>query len=193
MHPKKLLTLPIVSTLLTAIVSANTMAADNPASHQHGHAEMQLAFTGSQVEILFLSPAANILGFEHEPRTPEQHQVIESTTMWLSETPLINTPESTCIVKATEVQHEIAGGHDQHEHDDHDEHDESDHNHGAQHADITVIQTLNCPGLDEPASLTTPLITRFPGIEDLDIAWAGPDGQGATRLGHGESSFNTGR
>ncbi|WP_417516288.1 ZrgA family zinc uptake protein [Marinobacter sp.] len=197
MISRNLLALSIASALL----SMPAVAADNPGSHQHGHAEMQLAFSADQVEILLLSPAGNILGFEHHPRTPEQHQAIESVIGWLGETPLVNTPESTCTATATQVQHEVAGGHDDDErgHDDHEEHehghdhDEPDYDNGAQHADITVTQTLSCPGLDQSASLTTPLTTRFPGIEDLDIAWAGPNGQGAARLAHGENSFSLGR
>ena len=196
MLSEKLLASSIASALLTLAVSAHAIAADNPGAHQHGHAEMQLAFSADQVEILLLSPAGNILGFEHRPRTPEQHQMIESVTSWLGETPLINTPESTCTVKATSVQHEVAGGHDHDDHgSDHDEHDHHKHDNDDenQHADITVTQTLNCPGLNKASSVTTPLTTHFPGIEDLDIAWAGPDGQGAARLEHEESSFELGR
>ncbi|RBW48965.1 ZrgA family zinc uptake protein [Marinobacter sp. F3R11] len=218
MFPKKLLASSIVSALLTATVSSHVIAADNPGAHQHGHADMQLAFSADEVEVLLQSAAGNLLGFEHLPRTPEDHQAIEKLTNWLEETPLINTPESTCIVKTTTVQHEVTGGHhddhdhDEHEHHDHDDHDEHDHDehehdehehdehehdehehdHESQHTDITVTQTLSCQGLDKASALTTPLTTRFSGIEDLDVAWAGPDGQGASRLEHGESSFKLG-
>lgn len=170
--------------IASALVSTQLIAADNPGSHQHGHAEMQLAIGADQIEILLMSPAGNLVGFEHHPRTPEQHQALDSVTNWLGENPLVNTLESICETRATTVQHEVAGGHD---------HD--GHNHGGEsmHADITVTQVLSCAGLDMPISLTTPLTTRFPAIDHLDIAWAGPDGQGATRLEHGESSFKLGR
>jgi hypothetical protein len=180
MLSRKLLALSIAS----ALVSAPAIAADNPASHQHGHAEMQLAFSDNQVEILLMSPAGNMLGFEHHPRTPEQHQTANNITNWLKETPLVNTQESTCTLQEGTVQHELADDRD------HDAHSHDDQN---QHADITVTQVLNCPGLDTSASLTTPLTTRFPGLEHLDIAWAGPDGQGAIRLNHEDNSFRLGR
>jgi hypothetical protein len=171
-------------TIISALTSAPATAADNPASHHHGHAEMQLAISGNQVELLLVSPAGNIFGFEHHPRTPEQHQIVSSATDWLGETPLVNTPESTCTVQEGSVQHELAGDH---------EHDEHAHGDQGQHADITVTQVLLCPGLDQSMSLTTPLSTRFPGLEHLDVAWVGPDGQGAIRLSHEESSFRLGR
>ncbi|WP_298449391.1 DUF2796 domain-containing protein [uncultured Marinobacter sp.] len=166
------------------LTSAPLMAADNPGSHQHGHAEMQLAFADNQVEILLTSPAGNMLGFEHHPRTPEQHQTEERVTHWLGENPLVNTLESTCQIQATTVQHEVAGGHD---------HGEHSHGDESRHADITVTQILNCTGLDNSTSLTTPLTAHFPALEHLDIAWAGPDGQGAARLEQGERSFRIGR
>ncbi len=180
MLSNKHLVLPIT----LALVSTRVMAAENPGSHQHGHAEMQLAFADNQVEIQLMSPAGNMLGFEHHPRTPEQHQIEERVTNWLGENPLVNTLESTCQIQATTIQHEVAGGHD------HDGHSHGDPN---QHADITVTQILTCPGLAKSASLTTPLTVRFPALEHLDIAWAGPDGQGATHMGQGENSFRFGR
>ena len=180
MLSKKLLALSICS----ALISTQSIAADNPGSHQHGHAEMQLAIGHNQIEIVLMSPAGNLIGFEHHPRTKEQHQVLESVTLWLGENSLVNTLESTCQIHTTTIQHEVAGSHD---------HDGHSHSNQGQHADITVTQILNCAGLNNPASLTTPLTTRFPALEYLDIAWTGPGGQGATRLGQGAHSFRLGR
>ncbi len=182
MVSKKRVVLSIASVLLS--VSAPIMANDNPDSHQHGHANLQLAFNDNQVDLLFMSPAGNLLGFEHRPRTPEQQQTSDSVTNWLGETPLINTPESTCTVLEAMV-HLQSHGH--HEDDGHAHADEE------QHADIEVTQVLTCPGLTKSAVLTTPVTTRFPGVEQLDIAWAGPDGQAASRLEHREHSFRLGR
>lgn len=170
--------------MLAVLLGTPAMAADNPASHQHGHAELQLAFNGDEVDLLLISPAGNMLGFEHHPRTPEQKQAADTLTDWLEETPLINTPGSTCTVYGSTVQHEIAGGSPQ---------GDDDHANEGQHADIEVTQILICPGLEKTGVLTTQLTTRFPGLEHLDIAWAGPGGQGATRLAHGENSFRLGR
>ncbi|HDZ38160.1 MAG TPA: DUF2796 domain-containing protein [Marinobacter sp.] len=172
-----------------APVSAPALGADSPSSHQHGHAEMQLAFSHNRVEVMLTSPAANLIGFEHEPRSPEQHQTLDKVTDWLGKTPLVNTPETTCTVQTGSVQHALAGDHE--EHADHEEHsnEESAQSGPGRHADITVTQILTCPGLDKSVSLTTPLTARFPSLEHLDLAWAGPDGQGSKRLEEGEASF----
>lgn len=178
MPSPKLLALSVLSILMCT----PALAADNPGSHQHGHAELQLAFNGNEVDVLLISPAGNMLGFEHHPRTPEQQQIADKATEWLAETPLINTPESTCSVYGGTVQYEVAGGHDS-----------KDHGEEGLHADIEVTQILVCPGLDKSAFVTTLLTTHFPGLEQLDIVWAGPDGQGAARLKNGESRFKLNR
>ncbi|MDN6320896.1 MAG: DUF2796 domain-containing protein [Marinobacter sp.] len=170
------MTLSIVSVL----ISAPLMAADNPGSHLHGQANLQLAVNDNQIDLLFMSPADNLLGFEHEPRTTEQQQRSGSVTDWLKTTPLINSAESTCTVQAAEVQHQS--------------HDDG-HAHGGQqhHADIEATQVLVCPGLKKAGSLITPITVRFSGVEHLNIEWVGPDGQGATRLEYGEQTFKLGR
>ncbi|MGO1502564.1 MAG: ZrgA family zinc uptake protein [Marinobacter sp.] len=178
MLSKKPLTRSILSALIFCTPAA--IASDNPSSHQHGHAELQLAFNDNRIDLLLVSPADTLFGFEHLPRTPEQRQTAESVTQWLGENPLVNTPDSTCTVQAGTVQHETES------HNDHDGHDHGDRE---QHTDIEVTQILVCPGLSTSTSLTTPLTNRFPALEHLNIAWAGPDGQGAARLKLRESSF----
>ncbi|MBW4934550.1 ZrgA family zinc uptake protein [Marinobacter sp. F4206] len=161
------------------IATGATFAAENPGSHQHGHAELQLAISGQQVELLLRSPAHNLLGFEHRARTPEQQQRVDSVALWLNETPLINTPAASCTLETADLQSGITGTIEDHQHGDH-----------GQHADFEVIQVLNCPDLGNSDILSTPLIERFPGLEYLEIAWIGPSGQGAVRLAQDENRFS---
>lgn len=169
-----------LSLLIAPLITTGvTFAADNPGSHQHGHAELQLAMSGQQVELLFVSPAQNLLGFEHEARTPEQKKAVETVVRWLNETPLINTPTASCSLESLDIHSQFAGNTGGHESGDH-----------GQHADFEVSQVLTCPGLREANALTTPLTGRFPGLEHLDVAWTGPDGQGAIELEHGDNQFS---
>ncbi|MDK9556477.1 DUF2796 domain-containing protein [Marinobacter sp. M216] len=150
------------------VITGVTVAADNPGSHQHGHAELQLAISGQKVDLHFQSPAQNLLGFEHRAHTPDQQETIDSVVEWLSETPLINTSSITCILESVAIESEFAGNASKPEH--------------GQHADFEISQLLDCPGLQSAEALTTPLTERFPGLEHLDVAWTGPDGQGAVVL-----------
>ena len=47
-------------------------------AHEHGVAHMNVAFEGNELYIEFISPAANIVGFEHQPRTQEQKAAVKA-------------------------------------------------------------------------------------------------------------------
>ncbi|EHJ05626.1 ZrgA family zinc uptake protein [Marinobacter manganoxydans] len=166
-----------------AIASAGpVLASDNPGAHQHGHAELQLAIKGEQIDLLFTSPAYNLVGFEHRARSDDQKALVNEVTNWLGQTPLADTSEGGCAVMNAVVHHQAGGDDHGHSHG-HDHPDESSH------SDFEVTQTLSCPGLGSSQALATPITTRFSGIEHLGVQWVRPQGQGSARLGHGESRF----
>ena len=47
-------------------------------AHEHGVAHMNVAFEGNELYIELISPAANIVGFEHQPRTQEQKAAVKA-------------------------------------------------------------------------------------------------------------------
>jgi len=47
-------------------------------AHEHGVAHMNVAFEGNELYIELISPAANIVGFEHQPRTQEQKAAVKT-------------------------------------------------------------------------------------------------------------------
>lgn len=172
----RLLLLPL------ALVTAATTAGENPGAHQHGHAELSFAVDGNKVEVMFASPAYNLVGFEHEARTESQTQALEGANAWFATTPLINTPDNTCTVISSDVHHS-GQAHEQ-------EGGENGHgDHGSGHSAFEVIQTLECTGVQDATVLSTPLTEHFERLEHLDVQWAGSASQGATRLGHGEDSI----
>jgi hypothetical protein len=162
-----------------AIVAAGAVfASDNPGAHQHGHAELQLAIEGNRIDLMFTSPAYNLLGFEHRARTDEQKARVTETADWLRQTPLLDTAEASCTVVNATVHHQADG--DDHGHDHKDE---------PSHSDFEITQTLRCSGLNASETLTTPLTARFPEIEHLNVEWVWSGGQGSGRLEHGDTSF----
>lgn len=181
----------------SALMAFSANASDNPGAHQHGHAELQVALDGNQIDLIFTSPAYNLLGFEHRARTDDQKALVKETEEWLESTPLINTPDASCKVASAEVYHEAgdgSGDHHDHGHDsnghDHHEHNEHEHSEGYGHSDFEVTQVLNCTGLASAEALLIPLTERFPEIEDLGVQWVWSGGQGSTRLEQPESSFS---
>jgi hypothetical protein len=191
------------------VAAGSVFASDNPGAHQHGHAELQLAIEGNQIDLIFTSPAYNLLGFEHRARTDAQKDLVADTTSWLGETPLVTTAGGNCTVMNAVVNHQLeSDGHDHHDehrhnhHDSHDHHDEHnhsdshDHDHGhyhegeSSHSDVEVTQTLSCSNLDASETLSTPLTERFPEIEHLRIEWVWSGGQGSARLETGDKTFS---
>ncbi|MEC7816836.1 MAG: DUF2796 domain-containing protein [Pseudomonadota bacterium] len=230
MHPARL-------TLLSALLlsPALTHAADNPGSHQHGAAQLQLAIDGDRVDLLLQSPAHNLLGFEHAPENDKQRAQVTALIEWMESTPLVQVGNADCRLEAARLvaggpghsgHHGKAGHHGHHQgdyaehyrehhgeyppeghkghhgehhgegHGKHHEHQEKSQHHGNHHndqndghSDASVNQTLTCEGLDTEATLTTPLLTQYPGIEQLDVQWVSEVGQGAVRLQPGQDSF----
>lgn len=89
-------------------------ASDNPGAHQHGHAELQLAIEGDRIDLIFSSPAYNLLGFEHRARTDHQQALVDDTTEWLGQTPLVEAAGQGCTVATATVHHQAGGHHDHH-------------------------------------------------------------------------------
>ncbi|GGC62749.1 ZrgA family zinc uptake protein [Marinobacter halophilus] len=184
--------------LSLSLAAMPVLAADNPVAHQHGHADLQLAVDHERIDLVLLSPAYNLMGFEHKPRTEAQRQRVQTVESWAVETPLITVLGIDCTITSASM-HASWGDTDDHKHDDkHDEHKHGhqhhdDHAQSATHSDVEITQTLNCPGLSESSRLQTSLMTHFPELEHLNVQWVGPQGQGATRLTPGNSQFRLSR
>ena len=107
-------------------------------AHQHGHANLNLAWSGHEVEIELRSPAMNIVGFEHKVKSEADHQAVENAVATLKQPLALISPTASadCELEKVEVDSELLGEHeDEHGHDDHDEHadahghdDHDDHN-----------------------------------------------------------------
>ena len=128
--------LPVVASLLmlTGVTAAQQSA------HVHGIATLNLAMEGDELEIEFVSPAGNIVGFEHEAVTAAERRAIRDAIEQLRKgNELFDLPlAASCSLHVAEVEHghgeeeKREDGHGQDaEHDDGDEHGyASDEEHG---------------------------------------------------------------
>ena len=119
--------LPVVASLLmlTGVTAAQQSA------HVHGIATLNLAMEGDELEIEFVSPAGNIVGFEHEAVTAAERRAIRDAIEQLRKgNELFDLPlAASCSLHVAEVEHghgeeeKREDGHGQDaEHDDGDEH-----------------------------------------------------------------------
>ncbi|KPQ29789.1 MAG: Protein of unknown function (DUF2796) [Marinobacter excellens HL-55] len=183
--------------LASSLAAMPSLASDNPSAHQHGHADLQIAVDNERIDLLLLSPAYNLIGFEHKPRTDEQRQRVQAVESWSAETALINTPAGACTINSTALNASWGDSNDHKPH--HDHKHAHDHEHGEDHAsnsphtDVEITQSLSCPGLSANTQLETTLMTQFPEMEYLNVQWVGPQGQGAVRLTPAQARFQLNR
>lgn len=135
--------------LITGLVTPATWAAD---AHVHGHARIDIALEGNELEIALNSPMDNLVGFEHAPTTDAQkHAIHEAEETLEAPAKLIELPAAAgCRLEEAEVELAHADDHDEHHehgheqehkphHDDHGhekghkEHGHDDHGHGKAH------------------------------------------------------------
>lgn len=198
------LVLVCIGLLVPAVATAERR---DHGAHVHGMAEMDIAALAGELEIALRSPAVNIVGFEHEPRTEEQRQRMQDALEALRDgAALFAFGETACTLRDAEVSHDHdAPGHpdgdDEHEgHDQasghgHDEHadgdDHADHGHDEGHADgddhddvshsgIRARYHFACEGA--VVHLEMRLFERFPGTESVRVQYLTDDSQGAKTL-----------
>lgn len=120
-------------------------------AHVHGIASLNMALDGKFLELEFHTPAANIYGFEHAPRTEEQFTQVREAQRTLQQADQLFglTSAAGCQPGRVELEqsseegehHEEHAGHDHHDehaaHDKHEEHDDhhDDHGHHEKHDD----------------------------------------------------------
>ena len=91
----------LLSQSLTAEGSNNTAAHD---AHLHGYAELTIALDSDLLEINFDSPAFNIVGFEHQPKSSKEIQrVRESQALLNSAERIFSFKGTNCNLKNSEV------------------------------------------------------------------------------------------
>ncbi|MDZ7828904.1 MAG: DUF2796 domain-containing protein [Halofilum sp. (in: g-proteobacteria)] len=188
--------LPVLAAALVAHGAANAERRDHGA-HVHGVMEMDVAALGEELEIALRSPAMNIVGFEHAPRTDEQHARLDNAVAGLRDgAALFDFANAGCALREVEVHHEHEAdghGHDEHADHEHEEHEheddhagqEDEHEHEAGHEDATHSEIrahydFACEGA--VTRLTTTLFERFPRTESIRVQFLTDDAQGAQTL-----------
>jgi len=178
-------------------------------AHVHGEAELFVAYEDHHLEIQIISPAANILGFEHRPSTDQQWQMVENAKAVLEAPAQIFTFDGTkCTVSSTQVDMPFTDNHD-HDQKQHNEQAHTDHHqdenevdlkeHGpadhADHADhenhTEVVATYGFHCQDQTLkAINLGLFEPFPNIESIDAQWTTQTSQSSKELDSTQSSIH---
>ena len=184
---KRLLTASGIFLGLTAMPLQKSVIAQELGSHVHGLTELNVVIADQDVQIEFVSPAINLLGFERASNSPEEsklfNEVLEDlqAAEWLLGDQLRDCQMSTPVFEAPEFgSHEMSEGHEDHE--DHEDHEHEDHEHEADdHADFRVQYLFDCQSAPR-SNLTVTAFDRFAGIEEISVRWIFGRQQGVSNL-----------
>jgi hypothetical protein len=171
--------LPACIALASAIAPLHARAHE-PGAHVHGVAELRIGVDGPQLQISLESPLANLLGFEHAPRTDVQRTTVRQMARTLRDAGSVFTPTAAahCHAAAVRLASSAALG----------ESIETSAADGDGHADLDADFSWTC---DAPQALTgvdVDLMRHFPGLRRLKVQVAAPSGQRALDLLPGRRS-----
>lgn len=193
------------ATLLVAAAGVNAAEVHQHGAHVHGIGTLNVALDGQELYVELDTPAANIVGFEHEPKNDEQasqlHEALE--LLGTAEKIFIFPVAAKCISHEIKVNgEEMADHHGETEH--HHEEGETGHHHveegaghhheegeaktemehgdHAGHSEISASYQFKCENPQELKSIGVQLFAHFPGFEKIEVQLLTPKNQTAVTL-----------
>jgi hypothetical protein len=152
-------------------------------AHVHGLGRLDLAQEGAEVYLSLVTPAANLLGFEHRPRGDAERAALEETVAALRDGPALFrfTEAAGCTLAEALVESSLLGpeglGGGEASGEDHGQDQD-----GGDHADMEVEYRFHCARPAELKEVRVTLFDRFPALQRLDVQLATDHGQGAAEL-----------
>ena len=176
----------ICALLLISIAGSSRTLAQSADSHVHGNAELNVVLMGQQLQVEFVSPAINLLGFERPPNTDEETATLNNTIEQLQRGGwLIEAFPTTCQLSTEEFEAPVYDEHESSEHDhessEHDhEHESSEHD-AEPHSNFRVTYLYDCDSAPRK-QLKMLAFDHYSGIETLTVQWIADQKQGYARL-----------
>ena len=170
--------------------------------HVHGESKMSLAVEGNVLEIELESPAHDIVGFEHMPKTAAQRDAVKRAVAALKDGAALFrlSPGAGCKLQEVEVETPLAEDEehkDEHKHahkeDDHKEehaHKEGEHAEEEVHSEFHAHYRFNCADPAQLKSMEVKLFESFGRMEEIEVGAVLPAGQRAQTLKPGSNRFD---
>ncbi|WP_158224595.1 ZrgA family zinc uptake protein [Agaribacterium haliotis] len=151
-------------------------------AHAHGLADLSLAVEGDTLEILFESPAANLVGFEHRAQKTEEIETVRRVQHQLQQADkiFIVKPEH-CKLNMADVDvsqllaSEYLDNAHQHNSESHNKHKHSEH------SEISAHYRFICKKATTTKTVSVKLFDLFPKLERIEAQWISSQ-QGAAHL-----------
>ncbi|MCG9680961.1 DUF2796 domain-containing protein [Vibrio sp. Isolate23] len=204
---------------LVALALSTTAFADEGfrqhEAHVHGHVELNIAQDGKELLMEITAPGADVVGFEHAPKTAEQEKALKEAVTRLEKADSIFTLASAagCKVEHQSVTHTLGaddhdhdhdhdhekhdGHHDEHKHHDshdehHNEHEGHEHHdeHKGGHGEFTVEYHFECDDINALSSIDTQWFNAFPTTESISVNLLTDKVQTALELSSGNTKIS---
>ena len=134
-----------ITAMLMAICATTSISAEETrqhGSHAHGLGELNIATEGNELIIEFISPSANIVGFEYSPGNSEETESVKKAQESLKQAESLFelSVEAACELEHVNIESALLSENETHANDDaheeHEEHaDEDKHEEHEEHAD----------------------------------------------------------
>jgi hypothetical protein len=153
-------------------------------AHVHGEAQLLIALEGDTLEIELHTPAMNIVGFEHQPKTKAQHEAVETAIDTLKQPDLLFHLPATAKCHSAEIEVDSPlTKHHEHDH-------AHQHSHSAEtHSDFTAHYRYRCDEITQLKRIEVELFNRFPATERLEVQSISLKGQQVVDLTPGHNTF----
>lgn len=169
---QSLMGMVLVTPLLISTTVSTSSEAEEPrqlGSHVHGVTQLNMAVEAGEVYIEMISPAFNIVGFEHQPQDPEQEAVVqEALDILQAGADLFSFPEAAeCSLSEANVETER----DEADHTDHSPTDPHAEEQGKAevHSEFVGTYRFDCQQPEQLDQVQVNLFTPFPGIEEIEM------------------------
>lgn len=127
-------------------------------AHEHGVGALDIAFDGAQVAISLHAPGADIVGFEHAAKSPEDRAAVDAAVAVLARPlDLFVMPEAAAC-SVLQASAELEGDHHGHDHGD-----------SAEHTEFHADYMLTCGDPTAISGITFAYFEAFPNARELEI------------------------
>jgi hypothetical protein len=149
-------------------------------AHEHGSAQLNVAFEGQVLELQLESPAINLVGFEHAAKSDADKVKVAAARSQLEQPQaLFGLSAGDCSVSQQALDSPLfatPASASEHEH----EHEKS---HDGEHSEIHAHYTLDCQKPNDLQHLDLrEWFKRFPATEKIQVQLIGPNGQQGLEL-----------
>ena len=157
----------LMSAMISVVAAEETRQVDK---HEHGVGELNIAVEGNAMNLEFMIPGADIVGFEYEAKSDSDIALVNTALSKFQDFENIFTLSSSGNCNLVDAEIEINQG-DEHEdeHEDEDEHDHEDEHEEEAHNEFVAHYSFTCGNVKEIDRIDFPYFTTFPNSGELEI------------------------